>query len=128
LILRKGEPISTIAVSSLPLGIDENSRYKTSSFVLEPGDQLFLYTDGFVDACNSEDARFGDERLHAAVEELRVYQADQFVPQLMKSIDDFAGGEPQFDDLTAVLIDAVARKSHVRPSETAERTEQKHDG
>lgn len=123
LILRKGEPISTIAVSSLPLGIDENSRYKTSSFVLEPGDQLFLYTDGFVDACNSEDARFGDERLHAAVEELRVYQADQVVPQLMKSIDDFAGGEPQFDDLTAVLIDAVARKSHVRPTETAERTE-----
>jgi phosphoserine phosphatase RsbU/P len=128
-ILRKGKPISTFAVSSLPLGIDENARYKTSSLILDPGDQLFLFTDGFTDACNSEDDRFGDERLHAAVEELRAHQADQFVPALMKSIDDFAGGAPQFDDLTALLITALGRRPHVKSAGTAaERIEQKHDG
>ena len=127
-ILRKGKPISTIEVSSLPLGIDENARYKTRSFTLDPGDQLFLFTDGFTDACNSEDVRFGDERLHAAVEELRVHQANEVVPALIKSIDDFAGGAPQFDDLTAMLITAVGRKLPVKSAETAERVEQKHDG
>jgi phosphoserine phosphatase RsbU/P len=110
LILRKNRAIVTIPMSSLPLGIGENTQYKTNSLSLDPGDQMFLYTDGFIDAVNTEEDRFGDERLHAAVERLRIEQADRIVPELMKSVDEFAGGEPQFDDLTAVLVNAIARK------------------
>ena len=107
LILRQGKALATIEVSNLPLGIDQDAKYKTSFISLDPGDQMFLFTDGFIDAINSEGLRFGDERLHAAVERLRAHRADQFVPELIKSIDEFAGGEPQFDDLTAVLVSAI---------------------
>ena len=78
--------------------------------MLDPGDQLLLFTDGFIDAVNSEGDRFGDERFHELVDRTRALPKNAIVPELIKSIDDFAGGEPQFDDLTAVLIDAIARK------------------
>jgi phosphoserine phosphatase RsbU/P len=110
LILRRGRPIETIAVSGLPLGLDESAKYKANSLSLVPGDQLFLYTDGFVDAVNSEDARFGDERLYELVERIRARSPDQFVPELMKSIDEFAGSEPQFDDLTGLILKSIAMK------------------
>jgi CRP-like cAMP-binding protein len=110
-ILRKGKAIETLAVSNLPLGLDDKAKYKTESIDLGPGDQLLLYTDGFVDAVNVEGERFGDERFLELVEGCRSLPADQFIPSLMKSIDDFAGDEPQFDDLTAVLIDAIARRT-----------------
>lgn len=109
-ILRKGKAIETLAVSNLPLGLDDKAKYKTETIDLEPGDQLLLYTDGFIDAVNVDDERFGDERFLALVEDLRGLPANRLVPALVKSIDDFAGDEPQFDDLTAVLIDAVAKK------------------
>ena len=107
LILRRGRPIETIAVSNLPLGLDKNTKYKTDSLILDPGDQLFLFTDGFVDAVNSEGKRFGDERLHEIVERLRAHPSDQFVPGLMEAIDSFAGSEPQFDDLTALILNRL---------------------
>jgi len=110
LILRSGGGIETIAASSLPLGLDERTKYKTNSFTVDPGDQLFLYTDGFTDAVNAESERFGDERLLETVERLRAHQADRLIPELIRTIDEFAGGEPQFDDLTALLVQAIARK------------------
>lgn len=110
LILRKGKAIETIPVSNLPLGLDEKAKYKTASLVLDPGDRLLLFTDGFVDAVNAEDHRFGDERFHELVEIVRALPSSQLVPELVKSIDDFADGEAQFDDLTAVLVDAIAAK------------------
>jgi sigma-B regulation protein RsbU (phosphoserine phosphatase) len=109
-ILRKGKRVETITASSLPLGLEENTKYKTESLVLEPGDQLFMFTDGFVDAVNSEGLRFGDERLQDIVNQFRTYPSQQFVHELIKSIDDFADGEPQFDDLTALLVTSIARK------------------
>lgn len=112
LILRNGGGIETFAVSSLPLGLDERARYKTDSFVLDPGDQLFLYTDGFIDAVNTESDRFGDERLLETIEQLRAHQADRLIPDLIRTIDAFAGNAPQFDDLTALLVRAIGRKPH----------------
>jgi serine phosphatase RsbU (regulator of sigma subunit) len=110
LILRNGNGIEKISSVNLPLAIDERTKYKTSSLVLEPGDRVFLCTDGFTDAVNDEGTRFGDERLSEAVNQLRLLPSQDFVHPLLKSVDDFAGSAPQFDDLTALLVTVIARK------------------
>src|SRR4030095_16227497 len=102
LILRKTGAIDTVPESNLPLGLGESTKYQTSSFILQPGDQMFLFTDGFTDAVNSEGVRFGDKRLVETIKHLRTHEPDCLVPELMKSIDAFAGSEPQFDDMTAL--------------------------
>ena len=70
----------------------------------------FLCTDGFTDAVNDEGTRFGDERLSEAVNQLRLLPSQDFVHPLLKSVDDFAGSAPQFDDLTALLVTVIARR------------------
>lgn len=109
-ILRRGNGVEEISAFNLPLGLDEKAKYRGNSLILEPGDRLFLFTDGFVDAINNEEARFGDDRLHEVVERLRALPSQNFIRDLMKSVDDFAGSTPQFDDLTALLVTLIARK------------------
>jgi serine phosphatase RsbU (regulator of sigma subunit) len=116
LILRPGCPIETIAMSSLPLGLDEGTIYKTERLVLDPGDQMLLFTDGFADAVNPQGERYGDERLQQIVEGLRALEPGRVVAALIASVDAFAAEEPQFDDLTAVLINMIARKPGADPN------------
>src|SRR5258705_1787276 len=101
LILRKGGVVEKISTFNLPLGIGETTKYKTNSLILEPGDRVFLFTDGFTEAHNTEGDLFGHDRLVDGVETLRATPSQDFTGALMKSIDEFACGAPQFDDLTA---------------------------
>jgi phosphoserine phosphatase RsbU/P len=110
LILRGDDVVEEVATSSLPLGIDERTKYKTSTLKLEPGDRVFLFTDGFTDAHNGAEMLFGEDRLRGAVDKLRSAPSRDFIGSLMKTIDDFAEGAPQFDDLTALMATVVARK------------------
>jgi serine phosphatase RsbU (regulator of sigma subunit) len=111
LILRSDDKIDHLTGVNVPLGLKENARYRTNSLQLEPGDRMFLFTDGFTDAINGDGDRFGDERLLDLVKKMRSLPSHQFIGELMKSIDDFAGNAPQFDDLTAMLTTVTARKS-----------------
>ena len=123
IILRSGNRVEKISTFNLPLGVQEKAKYKTNSLILEPGDRVFLFTDGFVDAINNEGARFGDEQLHEVVETLRALPSQDFVRDLMKSVDNFADSAPQFDDLTALLATVIARN----PITTARRSQQAAD-
>ena len=102
--------VDEVATASLPLGIDEKTKYKTSTLILEPGDRVLLFTDGFTDAHNGAEMLFGEDRLRAAVDRLRSTPSRDFIGSLMKTVDDFAVGAPQFDDLTALMATVVARK------------------
>jgi phosphoserine phosphatase RsbU/P len=110
LILRGDIVVDEVATSSLPLGIDERTKYKTNTLILEPGDRVFLFTDGFTDAHNSEEMLFGEGRLRGAVDKLRSVPSRDFIGSLMKTVDEFSEGAPQFDDLTALMATVVARK------------------
>ena len=99
-----------ISNRSLPLGIEVSARYATSSLTLAPGDRIVLYTDGFVDAVNDEDNRYGDNRLEDLVAIFRDLPSQEFISRLVEGIDSFAGTTPQFDDMTALIATVVTRK------------------
>ena len=54
---------------SFVIGGMEDSKYKQYELQLEPGDKVFVYTDGVPEATNSEDEMFGTQRMLAAVNE-----------------------------------------------------------
>jgi serine phosphatase RsbU (regulator of sigma subunit) len=111
LILRKDGRMEKVSVRSLPLGIDVDSRYATNALALAPGDRIFLFTDGFIDAVNNEDERFGDDSLEEAVAHFRHLPSQDFIGKLVGKVDDFAGTTPQFDDMTALIATIVATKT-----------------
>jgi sigma-B regulation protein RsbU (phosphoserine phosphatase) len=75
----------------LVVGAMEDSRYETESFVLQPGESLFLYTDGVTEAMNGREELFSDERLKGEITLLRGKTVHETIQAVMKEIVSFWG-------------------------------------
>jgi serine phosphatase RsbU (regulator of sigma subunit) len=98
-----------IKPTGMVLGIDRTGRNfnnlcQISEVSLQPGDLLFQYTDGLVEAPNSENEDFSDERFQALLME----HADQPVRVLIDLIEqawrEHIGRRQQEDDVTFMAV------------------------
>ncbi|HAU38255.1 MAG TPA: stage II sporulation protein E, partial [Phycisphaerales bacterium] len=73
-------------------------------FDFQPGDFAVITTDGFFEASNARDEQFGMERMTGVLRQARDLPAAEMIEVLHAAVCEFAAGEPQADDLTAVVI------------------------
>ncbi|MEI6153111.1 MAG: SpoIIE family protein phosphatase [Deltaproteobacteria bacterium] len=105
LIMRKqGEIVFVHGESHLMVGIMEDASYTTERFVLEPGDCLFLYTDGVTEAMNDKNELFPDDQLKNALHKLHGKPIQETNENIEHEIRHFAQGAPQSDDITMMII------------------------
>ena len=83
----------------------EGVRYRAGEITLNPGDRLFLYTDGVTEATNLENQLYGEDQLLAFMNQNASMKATQLLPALKANIDEFVGDAPQFDDITMLMLD-----------------------
>jgi len=85
------------------VGILEDSRYVLGSTRLGPGDALFVYTDGVVDARNLDGRQFTMARLREVIE-----QPSESAQGLIDNVDDslraHVTAADQFDDITMLAL------------------------
>ncbi len=74
------------------------------SLSLQPGDLVFLYTDGVTEAMNADREEFGEERLAEFLVRHSDLSARALLDALVDEIVTYAGGEPQYDDITMVAL------------------------
>ena len=87
-----------------PLGLfSDGIPYGESTHVLERGDAILLFSDGVTEAQNADDEEFGEERLLEVVRACAGEPAATLIDRTFQAIDAFAGGAPQFDDITVVV-------------------------
>ena len=86
------------------LGGRKNMKYVDDTFTMEPGDTLFVYTDGVTEATNASGERFYNNRLLAALNESKGRESIEIVHHMKERIDEFVSEAPQFDDLTMLAI------------------------
>ena len=92
--------------SGRPLGLFEGSQYVESTFRLEPGERLVLYTDGVTEAFDTERVEFGEQRLVALLEKVGMTgSAEELGAAILREVSEFAGEAPQSDDITVVIVD-----------------------
>ncbi len=82
----------------------ENMKYRDHVFSLEPGDQIFLYTDGVIEAVSADDRMFGAERLLASLNRDRDAEPMEALQNVMEDISLFSEGAEQFDDITMLCL------------------------
>ena len=90
---------------SLPLAIMEGTEFKDREFKLNPGDRIFVYTDGVPEATNQKDELFGTDRMLASLNQHSEASLQDILTQLQDDIDIFAEGAMQFDDITMLVFD-----------------------
>ena len=86
------------------IGVMEKSRYQNYEIRLEPGDELFLYTDGVPEATSSSDELYGTERMLSALNRFRDEEPEELLKKMREDIAGFAGDAPQFDDITMLCM------------------------
>ena len=87
----------------------EGTRYKRQTLKLEPGDTIFLYTDGVTEATNANEELFGDDRLLQTLREAHGKEPAEICPFVKSKIDEFVGDAPQFDDITMLALKFVGK-------------------
>ncbi len=72
--------------------------------VLNPGDAIVLYTDGFPEAMNSENEEFGDDRFYDLVAANGADGVEALIKGLVGEIAKHRGQAEQSDDLTLIAV------------------------
>lgn len=106
-LLRKGEVVRLDA-GGTPLGLISPMSYGEARVLLEPGDTLVAFTDGFTESVNSFEDQFGERRLIEVVRRAQGDPLHALADEVYRSVDEWTGGgEPQ-DDMTLIVARATA--------------------
>jgi len=91
----KGELVS----KNMPLGILKESQFKaeTVDYSVETGDQIYLYSDGIIEA-NNDSEFFGNERLKQAL----LSNKNNRFGEVLSEFNKFTSDKDQSDDITLV--------------------------
>jgi len=94
-----------LPTTGLPLGIMSGMRCDpVPPVAFQSGDMLVLVTDGFFEWLNANNEQFGMARLFDVIRNSRHRPSTDLIQTLYQEVLRFAGGTPQADDLTAVVI------------------------
>jgi serine phosphatase RsbU (regulator of sigma subunit)/pSer/pThr/pTyr-binding forkhead associated (FHA) protein len=89
----------------LPLGIDGNYDYKAMKAELLPGDTLYLFSDGILDATSASNERFGSERLMNAIKSSPTGSPIMAAKNFLRTVEQHSVGQAyQHDDITLVCF------------------------
>ena len=89
----------------------EGLRFRVSEFELNHGDCLYIYTDGVPEATNIHEELYGTDRMLEALDGTSSMNAEEILHAMKKSVDDFTGEAPQFDDVTMLYLKFLGGKT-----------------
>jgi sigma-B regulation protein RsbU (phosphoserine phosphatase) len=106
LILRRGR-VESVDSSSLPLGLFAHGTFSTQRLHLDSGEALLLYTDGLIEARNTANELYGEERLINFTSSLRSYVPGNVIDSCLNDLSHFIAGTKRIDDLTLLALQKV---------------------
>ena len=88
----------------MAVGVMDGLKYKEYSVDLLPGDCILVYTDGVAEANNKNKELFGLDRIQASLDGNKSDDCRDIIKNIKTSIDAFADGAKQFDDITMLCL------------------------
>ena len=85
---------------NVAVGVFPDIEYTNYDIHLGRGDKLFVYTDGVPEATDMFDKLYTTGRMLEALNKYRDGSPQEILEGINKSVNEFVGGRPQFDDLT----------------------------
>jgi sigma-B regulation protein RsbU (phosphoserine phosphatase) len=99
--------IERLTRTAIALGVVIGEPVGQRTIKLEPGDNVFLYTDGLTESFNAENVFYGEERLTDAIVTNQCSSAHEMIDIVEKSLLDFVQDMPAADDLTMLVLRRV---------------------
>ncbi|MFY0641846.1 MAG: SpoIIE family protein phosphatase [Bermanella sp.] len=98
--------VERIKSNHLPLGVLSSQAFdaETKTFEFLPGDKFYMWSDGIIEARNTEGELFGDDRLFAVFDD---NNTDDYFDNILKSVNQFVGENGRDDDTTLLELSMV---------------------
>ncbi len=90
----------------------EGIKFRDQEIQLNPGDSLFVYTDGVTEATNANGELFGEQRLIESLNKDDKASVSDVLRIVKEDVDEFVGSAPQFDDLTMLSFRYYGKEGH----------------
>ena len=82
----------------------EHTVYETGQTILQPGESIFLYTDGVTEALNTREELFSDDRLRKKITFLQARPPEEVISGVAEEIARFSNNMPQAEDIAMMMI------------------------
>ncbi len=86
------------------VGMMPDFQFKEIQLLLEPGDAIFLYTDGVTEATDENGVFFSSERLLKEFQNIGHEPVEDVVAKILQGVRGHAGSAPQSDDIAMMMI------------------------
>lgn len=111
-VLLGGEPTFLTVDANIPVGVMSEWQFSSQQTTINPGQTVFLYTDGLTEAENANLEQFGEERM------LKVLGQSDTAPRplvenILQTVKTFVGTTDQSDDLTMLAIHFAKTRRNV---------------
>ncbi len=82
-------------------------KFVNRQVLLFPGDKLLLYTDGLVEARNSDNSEYSIKRLKSAILKYNKWGINHLTEAIINDVKEFVGGKKPADDITLIAMDVL---------------------
>jgi sigma-B regulation protein RsbU (phosphoserine phosphatase) len=103
-LLTSTGPPAQLHGRGLPIGMIEHVAYDDETVTLEPGDRLYFYTDGLIEALDADEQEFGYERLTDEIVRQRDRPLRSGLDVVANLVQQWSGGELR-DDVSLLAIE-----------------------
>lgn len=97
----------TSGPANLPLRMFPAARFTQEQIRVEPGDRLFLYSDGVAECPGPGEELYGDSRMPDALERSRPLPLPEARDDIRDDLTRYAGGSLVHDDCTFLLLEPL---------------------
>ena len=90
---------------NLPFDIFPDTEYRQFAIPLEPGDRLFVYTDGITEAFNPEGELFGKDRLKDILDQNGSIALSELKSAVLRALQQYTNKGLNHDDITLIALE-----------------------
>ena len=104
-LLRKNGTLEKLDAGGVGLGMfDFGIPFAGQKTIINPGDKLFLYTDGIPEAMNEKEEEYSDEKMINFFQANSHISSQEFINALVNDLKSHTGTAPQSDDITVMIL------------------------
>jgi serine phosphatase RsbU (regulator of sigma subunit) len=110
LVIRADGAIEMIGEGGFPVGMLPFASYERLEFDLGPGDRLFIYSDGLVEAEDQDGEQFSEARLRTLVRDAAAEPSSLLLGKLDDVLRTWRGSETLDDDLSVLMLERLPER------------------
>lgn len=110
LIVRgRGGEVESVGDGGIPVGMLPGMDYDTTQSQLEPGDRMYIYSDGITECPGPDEQLYGDERFHKLLQKLQDEPLADVPGRILDVLQTWNPGLQEDDDITLIVIERASK-------------------